>query len=169
GPSTRAQSQRLTRILVECVIDRELPRQSFVIGKPQSSKALRDGPQGSPFDSNLFLALDVGCTDDQCEPCQSRGLKMVVLNDRFETAAWTAVVKFDCRQMRRVERDRFFSGSALQQLALINKKKLGVRVDEVSDQPRASDPIHFDVFTSNPFHDCSRMSQRLRDWFPRTC
>jgi hypothetical protein len=57
----------LTREFVECVVDRELPHQSFLIGQAQGREALRHGPQADPFESNLLLAFDIGGTDDQRE------------------------------------------------------------------------------------------------------
>jgi hypothetical protein len=67
---------------------------------------------------------------------------------------WTAVIKTSgkCDASNGISSSR---ASARQQLFSSTKRNWASRVDEVSDQPRASDPIHFDVFTSNPFHDCS--------------
>ena len=136
----------------------QVAKERFFIGKAQCGKALRVARRPIPSRTTCSSSLDVCCADDQGEPGQSRGLKMVVLDDRFETIARTAVIEFDFRQTGRVGRDRVFPRSALKLQALINKKELGVRVDEAMDQPRAGDPIHFDVFTSYPFHSASEFS-----------
>ena len=67
---------------------------SFFIGQAHGRETLRDGPQADPFDSNLFLALDVSGADDQCEPFQSGCLRMVVLNNRFERTAHSTMIQF---------------------------------------------------------------------------
>ncbi len=37
-------------------------------------------------------------------------------------------------------------------LARPDENKLGLRVNELLDEPRAGDSVHFDCFARNPFH-----------------
>jgi hypothetical protein len=52
-----------------------------------------------------------------------------------------------------VERSCGFTLGCFEQLAFVDEQELSLGVDKATDQPRAGDPIHFDVFTSNPLHD----------------
>jgi hypothetical protein len=39
------------------------------------------------------------------------------------------------------------------QALLLHEKKLSLRINKPLDQPWASNAIHFDVFSGNPFHN----------------
>ena len=62
----------MTREFEECVIDWELPQQSFFIRKAHRREALRDGPEANPFGSDLLLAFHVGSADDQRQALQPK-------------------------------------------------------------------------------------------------
>jgi len=82
----------LTRVLVECVVDRKLPDEELFISKAHRSETLRHGPQADPFGGRLLLPLDVRRTDNQRQALQPRCLEMVVLNNRFERTANSPMV-----------------------------------------------------------------------------
>src|SRR5262245_8520283 len=45
-----------------------------------------------------------------------------------------------------------------------SEKKFCLRVNEVLDQPRAGDAVHFDMFTRNPFHRRKAVNFAVSSW-----
>src|SRR2546426_8420968 len=87
------------------------------------------------------------------------------------------MIQFHFWKPRCVERNCIFTCGRFEELALADEQELSFRINEAADQPWAGDTIHFDIFTSNPFHNRPRIYRRLlgtshglvhhhsRDWF----
>jgi DNA-binding winged helix-turn-helix (wHTH) protein len=65
--SNRPSLMLALHVCVESIAEGKLSRQSFFIRESHGSEALRNRTQADSFDSNLFLAVDVGGADDQCQ------------------------------------------------------------------------------------------------------
>src|SRR5712664_55866 len=55
--------QLVTNVLVQCVIERKLPRQTLIVGDSAKGKALSNGSQSNTLRRHMLLTFDI-CTSD---------------------------------------------------------------------------------------------------------
>src|SRR6266446_5435416 len=144
--------QLMTNVLVQCVIDRKLPRQTLLVAYPGRCEAFSNSPQSDTLRRNVLLPFDVRPSDDQCEAVECRVAEFVVLQNGLKRTALPSMIQLHFGKPRRVEGDRLLPARCFQKLVFGNKEEFRVGVDKSSDEPWTGHPVHFDVAARNPLH-----------------
>src|SRR5215213_5226783 len=111
-----------------------------------AADALTDQVQARRGRLDQHFLRDVSLVDDLGDPAQDRVVEAVLQHDGVE-AGMPGVV----RQARAGDVERL---GALRERLLSDgdEEKLGVRIDEASDQPGTADPVDADVLPGDPSH-----------------
>src|SRR5437016_11191884 len=151
-PSSVRSSQCLTNVLIQCVVDREFPRQTLLVADSRKCKSLGDGAQSQTFRGDVFLTLHVSPSNDQRETLKGWLCQFVILENRLKRTALSPVIQLHLGKPICVEGSRFFFASRFEKLVFRNEKEFRLPVNEAPNEPRASDPVHFDIASCNPLH-----------------
>ena len=100
----------------------------------------------------MLLPLHVGPADDQRETVKRRITEAVVLKKGLERTALSTMIQLHFGKPGCVKRDRPFSARGFEKLLFGHEEKLGLRVNEAKNEPRAGDAVHFNVGSSYPLH-----------------
>src|SRR5882672_9048494 len=138
-------------IRVQSIINDPLGSVYFMIVlKAKMPKSLSDSLQADAFQLVPQCIIRIGSIDYFSKQNQRRvRRKLVFLENRFK-GTFLSMMSQLC--IRNVVRNCLFPFRYLQDLVRGNEEKFGLRIDELLDQPGTSHPVHFNLFSSNPFH-----------------
>src|SRR5712692_10643515 len=142
----------MTNVVVQCVIERKLPRQKLLVAYPGCCEALSNGAQSNTLWRDMLLPFDICPADDQCEAVKRRVRKFIIIENGLKGTALSPVVQLHFGKPGCVEGRRFLLPSGVEELVFGYEEEHGLRVNESSNKPGTSNPIYFDVASRNPFH-----------------
>jgi len=100
----------------------------------------------------MLLPFDICPPDDQCEAVKRRVREFIIIENGLKGTALSPVVQTHFGKPGCVEGGRFLLPSGVEELVFRYEEEHGLRVNESSNEPGTSNPVHFHVAASNPFH-----------------
>src|SRR5260370_7324803 len=89
--------QLVTNVLVQCVIERKLPRQTLLVGDSAKGKTVSNGAQSNTLWRDMLLPFNICPPDDQCEAVKCRVREFVILENGLKGTALSPVVQLHFR------------------------------------------------------------------------
>jgi hypothetical protein len=117
-----------------------------------------DGPQADALGRDRLLPSNVRGSHDRSQAEKAGGAEFVIFDDCLKRAAIATVIQLYCPDLGRIERNRMFSLSTLQQLAFFYEQKLCIGINEAADQPGARDTIDLNILSGDPLHGILQIS-----------
>lgn len=90
----------------------------------------------------MFLSFDVGPAHDECPLLQRSFDDSIIFENCLECAALCSMIKFHLGKPVCIERRGTEFAGRFEEFILWHEEEFRFRVNEASDQPRASDSIH---------------------------
>src|ERR1700682_6110612 len=142
---------------VKCVVNDEFALENFVIAQPELAEA--PGNPAQPFTSCMWIArMRIGRAHNFAQQ-NERGIgEFVFFQDRIERNVFAVMAEL---AIRHVEHNSVVNPCPIG--VARKKNKFRLRGDEVFDQPRTSNPVHFNFLARDPFHDLR--SDVVAAWF----
>src|SRR6266481_2044548 len=100
----------------------------------------------------MLLPFDISPSNDQCEAMKRWLREFVILENRFKRTAFSPVIQLHFREPVCVEGGRSLLPGRVEESVFGNEEKLGLRVNEASNEPGAGNPVDFDITARNPLH-----------------
>src|SRR6266571_3006227 len=129
-----------------------LTLRTFALKSPVRPKNLSNGAQSNTLWRDMLLPFNVCPPDDQCEAVKRRVREFIIIENGLKGTALSPVVQLHFGKPGCVEGRRFLLPSGVEELVFGYEAEHGLRVNESSNEPGTSNPIHFHVAASNPFH-----------------
>ncbi len=135
---------------VERVVDREFEFELALVIEAEERKPIGDGLEARRLRGGVAILGHVRAVDDPGHQGQSGiVLQLVLLDEDLERAEAVAVgeARSGC-----VEADRPLALGVGEDLSAPDIDDLGVRIDELPDEPRTGDPVGPGVLSGDPLH-----------------
>src|SRR5260370_17652656 len=84
--------QLVTNVLVQCVIERKLPRQTLLVGDSAKGKTVSNGAQSNTLWRDMLLPFDICPPDDQCEAVKRRVSEVIIIENGLKRTALSPLV-----------------------------------------------------------------------------
>jgi hypothetical protein len=125
-------------------------------------EAFGDGEQPARLRCRVAVLGDVGSVDDARQQPEGRIVEPVLLDEDLERAQPVSV---RVPRAGRVVGVGLLALGGLEHLVRRDVQELGLRIDEVPDQPWTGDPIGLRSLACHPFHLSSPSSNLAQDGF----